>query len=101
VHWLAAGLALLALSAGAASRPVRWTLFGAVAASATILGFLGSLRVYPPLKALFALALATAGILLLRWLMPFTPGSRGRLPVLLAGLALTLFALFGPAGGLF
>ncbi|HEX8669073.1 MAG TPA: hypothetical protein VF727_11965 [Allosphingosinicella sp.] len=98
--WLALGAFLLSFAAlGRGGKPA-FDLTGALAAAALLVAVAGAWRVYTPVEALLTVALAAAAALLARKLLGREPPWL-RPAALLSGAAAALFALLGPADGLF
>ena len=94
--WVLAGAALLGFAGWTGRGPLR-----AAALAALVAGFLYSFQVYPRTDArLLFLGAAAAGAAA-GWIMRRRPLSDAAAGALATGLASLLFALFGPADGLF
>lgn len=99
--WLALGSLLLAAAAFGRGRSTL-ELPRILALVALLALAAASLRVYPPTRAAAGLGIGTAAAAALRFAWDPAPGRQWlRWWALALGLCAGLFALFGPAGGIF
>jgi len=101
VAWLALGTFLLFAAVGASFRAPRAVdSVSAIAVALLVGALLQSFQVYPMERALVAMAGGMAGAVMVTSFR--SPDRRSvRILALSAGAVSCLFALFGPAGGLF